>query len=195
VRERIGLHLVVLDDLRGLDMARPAVVPARIGESMFGGSPQGYPDRPYALGTGPWTSYLQRAVRTLSRVLAEHDGQRVLIAGHAGTIVAANTLLLGLPGGAGSLTGFVVDHASLTWPQQAGCCGHVTWRMVRHNDTGHLGCRVSRHGEAERAEQARSSAVPAGPCTSGGIGGQDGASRHPASRWPPVPVSNGSGAG
>jgi probable phosphoglycerate mutase len=136
---QLGLHPLVLDDLRGVEYGEADGRARTDVEEAFGGSPQRYPDRPYALGAEPWTSYLQRAVRTLSRLLVEHDGQRVLVAGHAGTIVAANTLLLGLPGGPGSRTGFVVDHASLTWwLQQVDRFGHVTWMLVRHNDTGHL---------------------------------------------------------
>ena len=48
----------------------------------------------------------------LQKILARHDGERILIAAHGETVEAAHTLLLGLPRNACLRLGFVTDHAS-----------------------------------------------------------------------------------
>ncbi|HEY6797573.1 MAG TPA: histidine phosphatase family protein, partial [Kineosporiaceae bacterium] len=108
-------------------------------------NPQRHPDRAYATGAEPWAAYLERAGRVLAQLLAEHDGQRILIAGHGETILAANSLLLELPADLSARAGFTVDHAALTWwQQQVNRYGHLTWMLTRHNDTRHLTSRAMR---------------------------------------------------
>jgi probable phosphoglycerate mutase len=108
-------------------------------KTAFGGPPQSSPDRPFAVGAETWNYYLARAADRITRIIQQHEGERVLIVGHAETVEAACTLLLGLPARSSTRIGFAPDHASITW-----------WRIQRYehdrtvrtlntfNDTAHL---------------------------------------------------------
>ena len=59
------------------------------------------------------------------------------------TVLAAHTLLLGLPDNTGA--GFTVDHASLTrWQHHRNRRGQQRWMLDRHNDTAHLAPEAAR---------------------------------------------------
>ena len=49
-------------------------------------------------------------------LLARHEGQRILLACHGETVMAAYALLLGLTPGAAAC--FTIEHASVTWWQR-----------------------------------------------------------------------------
>ncbi|MFG3643561.1 histidine phosphatase family protein [Micromonospora sp. NPDC047762] len=108
-------------------------------KTSFQGPPQHNPDHQYASGSETWNEYLDRAHEALQKILARHDGERILVAAHGETVEAAHTLLLGLPRNACLRLGFVTDHASLTqWQRPTNRFGRTIWQLVTHNDTRHL---------------------------------------------------------
>ncbi|WP_424533805.1 histidine phosphatase family protein [Sphaerisporangium viridialbum] len=107
-------------------------------KTAFGGGPQVHPDRPWATGSDTWNGYLLRAGVFLTTLIERHDGERVLFAAHGETVLAAHTLLFGLPNG--NEAGFTVDHGSLTrWQLHLNRLGRRRWMLDRHNDIAHLG--------------------------------------------------------
>jgi probable phosphoglycerate mutase len=106
----------------------------------FQGPPQHAPDRQYAHGSETWNEYLDRATTALQKIIARHDGERILVAAHGETVEAAHALLLGLPRNACLRLGFVTTHASLArWQRPTNRFGRAIWQLVTHNDTQHLG--------------------------------------------------------
>jgi probable phosphoglycerate mutase len=101
------------------------------------GGPHAHPDRPWAAGSDTWNGYLTRAGTYLSDIIDQHQGRRILFAAHGETVIAAHTLLLGIP--IGSPAGFTVNHASITrWQRHHNRLGQTRWMLDRHNDTAHL---------------------------------------------------------
>jgi 2,3-bisphosphoglycerate-dependent phosphoglycerate mutase len=108
-------------------------------KAAFGGPPQSDPDRPYATGSETWNQYLARAGVALSGLIRQHEGQRILIAGHGETVDAAATLLIGLPPGSCTRVGFESAHASITrWNMRRNRFGQEVWILAELNDTRHL---------------------------------------------------------
>ncbi|MEU3164041.1 histidine phosphatase family protein [Streptosporangium sp. NPDC006930] len=106
-------------------------------KTAFGGGPHAHPSRPWAIGSDTWNGYLRRAGVSLTSLIERHDGERVLFAAHGETVLAAHTLLLGLP--PGTEAGFTVDHGSLNrWQLHLNRLGQRRWMLDRHNDTAHL---------------------------------------------------------
>ncbi|MEV0469626.1 histidine phosphatase family protein [Streptomyces prunicolor] len=100
------------------------------------GGPHAHPDTPWALGSDTWNGYLERAGAYLAQLIDEHEGDRVLFAAHGETVIAAHTLLLGLPHG--SPAGFTITHASITcWQHHRNRLDQTRWILDRHNDTSH----------------------------------------------------------
>ncbi|MCT9075322.1 histidine phosphatase family protein [Streptomyces fulvoviolaceus] len=100
------------------------------------GGPHAHPDTPWALGSDTWHGYLERAGAHLAQLITEHEGDRVLFAAHGETVIAAHTLLLGLP--LGSPSGFTIAHASVTcWQHHRNRLDQTRWILDRHNDTSH----------------------------------------------------------
>jgi len=126
----------------GLDGPRHGEAEGRAWKQViaeFGGTPHSDPDRPYAPGSESWNQYLARATGSLTRLLAAHAGQHILIAGHNETIEAACALLLGLPADASTRVRFGATHASLVrWRMQRGRLGQEMWMLTDFNDTRHL---------------------------------------------------------
>lgn len=103
----------------------------------FRGNPQTHPARPWASGSDTWNDYLHRATAELADLLSRVAGQRIVVAAHGETVIAAHALLLGLP--SGNRVRFTVEHASLTrWQHRRDRFGHDSWWLDRHNDTTHL---------------------------------------------------------
>lgn len=108
-------------------------------KAAFGGPAQSDPDRPYAPGSETWNQYLARAGAVLTQVMRQHQGQRILVAGHGETVDAAATVLLGLPPGSCTRVGFEAGHASVTrWHMQRNRYGQELWILAALNDTSHL---------------------------------------------------------
>ncbi len=106
-------------------------------KAVHGGGPHIRPDSPWAIGSDTWNAYLRRAGHHLLELITRHSTDRILIAAHGEIVLAAHTLLLGLPEGTAS--GFTVDHASLTrWHHHQNRRGQQRWMLDRHNDTAHL---------------------------------------------------------
>ncbi|MEO6083003.1 MAG: histidine phosphatase family protein [Umezawaea sp.] len=139
VTHAVGLPATVEADLRGPDHGDADGRPWHEIKTAFGGPPQHDPDRSYATGSESWNAYLDRATRTLEKILAHHEGQRVLVLAHGETIQAAHTLLLGLTPGTCRTAGFVTDHACLTsWQRHVNRLDQAVWMLAAHNDTRHL---------------------------------------------------------
>jgi probable phosphoglycerate mutase len=106
-------------------------------KAAFGGAPDTRPDQPWAAGSETWNGYLQRAASFLRILLARHHGERIVLAAHGETIIAAHVLLLRLPHAPGA--GFVTSHGSLTrWQRHRNRLGDERWMLAAHNDTSHL---------------------------------------------------------
>lgn len=106
-------------------------------KAAFGGAPDTRPDQPWAAGSETWNAYLQRAASFLRILLARHHGERIVLAAHGETIIAAHALLLRLPHAPGA--GFVTSHGSLTrWQRHRNRLGDERWMLAAHNDTSHL---------------------------------------------------------
>lgn len=124
----------------GLDDPRHGAAdgkPWRDVKTAVDGGPHAHPDTPWAAGSDTWNGYLQRATTSLRQLIDHHDGDRVLFATHGETVIAAHTLLLGLP--LGTPAGFTVSHASLTrWQHHHNRLGQHRWILDHHNDTAHL---------------------------------------------------------
>jgi probable phosphoglycerate mutase len=135
--EALGLTLVVE---AGLDGPRHGEADGRSWhevKSAFHGAPDAHPDRPWAAGSETWNGFLRRATAFLSTLLERHEGDRIVLAAHGETIIAAHTLLLSLS----PLTraSFIAEHASLTrWQQHENRFGNRRWLLATHNDTAHL---------------------------------------------------------
>lgn len=101
------------------------------------GGPHAHPDTPWATGSDTWNGYLERAGRFLQELIDKHEGERVLFAAHGETVIAAHTLLLGIP--LGSPAGFTVSHGSITrWQHHLNRLGQRRWVLDQHNNTEHL---------------------------------------------------------
>jgi probable phosphoglycerate mutase len=102
----------------------------------FGGGPHGRPERPWAQGSDTWAGYLDRAAAGLGALISRHEGERVLLACHGETVMAAYALFLGLS--AKHAASCSVEHASLTWWQrERNRFGAERWLLRRHNDTSY----------------------------------------------------------
>lgn len=109
----------------------------------FGGIPSLEPERALAPGGETWSQYLRRASAALARILAHHDGQRVLVVGHGETIDASFRLFLNVTARTRGHVGFNALPTSLTrWQQHPAAWTRPDagwrWMLYAHNDTAHL---------------------------------------------------------
>lgn len=103
-------------------------------KSEFGGGIHVHPDLQWASGSDTWNAYVERAVDGLRELLECHSGERVLLACHGETIMAAFALFLGLS--AEQAAACRTDNAALTWWQlERNRFGAERWLLNRHNDT------------------------------------------------------------
>jgi probable phosphoglycerate mutase len=84
-------------------------------------------------GAEPWSAYLSRATRCLSRLADAVSGHRILVVGHSETIAAAFTLLTGVHD-FGRLR-FDADYTAMTTFR--GTAGG-RWVLFGHNDAAHM---------------------------------------------------------
>jgi len=106
-------------------------------KTAFRGAPDSSPGRRWAYGSETWNTYLERATAFLTTLIGRHHGDRIVLAAHGETIIAAHMLLLSLP--TGQCGGFVTDHAGLTrWQRNRNRFGDERWLLATHNDTAHL---------------------------------------------------------
>ncbi|MEU1396151.1 histidine phosphatase family protein [Micromonospora zamorensis] len=139
ITRALRLPATIDPDLRGPDHGDADGRPWVDVKTSFQGPPQHSPDRQYAPGSETWNEYLDRATAALQKILARHDGDRILVAAHGETVEAAHTLLLELPRNACLRLGFVTDHASVArWQLPTNRFGRTIWQLVTHNDTRHL---------------------------------------------------------
>jgi 2,3-bisphosphoglycerate-dependent phosphoglycerate mutase len=133
---QLQLPLLIDDGLDGPDHGAADGKNWSAVKEEFGGGPHAHPELPWAQGSDTWSGYLQRATDNLRTLIARHEGERVLLACHGETVMAAYALLLGLaPTNAAS---FTVEHASLTWWQkERNRFGAERWLLRRHSDTTH----------------------------------------------------------
>ncbi|MER5642634.1 histidine phosphatase family protein [Kitasatospora sp. NPDC002227] len=139
----MGLDMLTDPGLDGPEHGDADGRPWREVKDAFGGAPHTRPDTPWAQGADTWNGYLQRAGAHLRELLTRHQTGRLLLASHGETVIAAHTLLLGLP--LGSVNGFSVDHASLTrWQHHRNQRGQQRWLLHSHNNTAHFAPRPGR---------------------------------------------------
>ncbi|WP_194835953.1 histidine phosphatase family protein [Nocardia sp. XZ_19_369] len=109
----------------------------------YGDIPALAPDRPLTPDGETWRQYLHRSSHALRQILAQHDGDRVLILGHGETVDTAFHTFFDLPANTRSTAAIATFHASLTiWKQQplswttpdAG----LRWTLPSQNDIHHL---------------------------------------------------------
>ncbi|MFE0187611.1 histidine phosphatase family protein [Streptomyces sp. NPDC059008] len=135
--QALGLEPLIEPGLDGPVHGAADGKPWHYVKTVANGGPHAHPDQPWAEGSDTWNGYLHRAEAFLHDLIAQHDGDRLLLAVHGETILATHALLLGL----GSMTeaGFTVSHASLTrWQHHRNRLGQRRWMLDRHNDTAHL---------------------------------------------------------
>ncbi|WP_410813252.1 histidine phosphatase family protein [Micromonospora sp. 067-2] len=139
IAQALHMPATIDPDLRGPDHGDADGRPWVDIKTSFQGPPQHSPDRQYASGSETWNEYLYRATAALQKILARHEGERILVAAHGETVEAAHNLLLGLPRNACLRLGFVTDHASVArWLRPTNRFGRTIWQLVSHNDTRHL---------------------------------------------------------
>lgn len=122
-----------------------------------------FPDVRLAGGGESWTEYLVRVTGALRAVLASSVGRRVVVVGHAETVIAAYHLFLQCPPERPLPIDFVSDNAAITVWRTNNANGSSgmspRWRLVSHNDTGHLAGLVQ---PSHRRFDRRSQPPPSG---------------------------------
>ncbi len=97
------------------------------------------PERPVSPGGESWADLMNRAARTLERLIAAHEGKTIVAVTHGGFIDGSFLHFLRLPRGSFPPVQFATRHTSLTHWQK-----HLRWnqtegfRLVAFNDTVHL---------------------------------------------------------
>ncbi len=93
------------------------------------------PHQPIAPGGESWAGFVNRVAAALDTVAADHPGQLVVVACHAGVIEASLLAKVPVAGGLdGARLQLRTRHASLTsWEVAAG-----NWRLLGYNDASHL---------------------------------------------------------
>lgn len=93
------------------------------------------PHQPIAPGGESWAGFVNRVDATLDALAAEHPGQLVVVACHAGVIEASLLAKVPVAGGLdGARLQLRTRHASMTtWEIDAG-----RWRLAGYNDASHL---------------------------------------------------------
>lgn len=105
----------------------------------FAGIPAAEPDRPLAPGAETWRCYLRRAKQAITTILQRHTGERIIVAGHGETVVAAASLFLGPDAEHRRVVHFAAAPASITrWQQQPIAellpTGQTWWVLLSHNE-------------------------------------------------------------
>jgi probable phosphoglycerate mutase len=92
------------------------------------------PDQPIAPGGESWTGFVNRVSDSLDRIVADHGGEQVVVACHAGVIEASLLAKTPVAGGLeGARLGLRTQHASMTsWEVDEG-----RWRLLGYNDAAH----------------------------------------------------------
>jgi probable phosphoglycerate mutase len=93
------------------------------------------PDQPIAPGGESWTGFVNRVAESLDLVAADHPGQLVVVACHAGVVEASLLAKLPVAGGLrGARLQLRTEHASMTTWEIDG----DRWRLLGYNDgNGH----------------------------------------------------------
>lgn len=109
----------------------------------YGGIPALDADRPLAPGGETWREYLHRSSLALGRIIARHEGERVLIVGHGETVDTAFHRFFDLPATSRATIAVAAHHASLTiWEEQPISWTRPSagrhWTLITQNDTRHL---------------------------------------------------------
>ena len=97
------------------------------------GSPDGDPHRPLSPGGESLAVFLERIDKVLQRLVAEHQGETVVVSCHGGVVFGSLIRLLQLPM-AGRPVSFEPTNTGVTeWLRV-----DSRWRLVRYNDAAHL---------------------------------------------------------
>ncbi len=95
-----------------------------------------HPADPMAPGGESWNSFVPRVAAALGGLAERHRGRRVVVVCHGGVIEAALLTFVVDPGGERRL-GLPTEYVSITELDTESPRG--PWRLLRYNDTGHLG--------------------------------------------------------
>ncbi|QXC59102.1 histidine phosphatase family protein [Aquihabitans sp. G128] len=93
------------------------------------------PDRPFAPGGDSWNGFHDRVSRTFERLAREHAGQTVVVACHAGVIMASMRLLLGI-GDPATSAHLRPTNTGLTEWEHDPVAGR--WLLRSYNEADHL---------------------------------------------------------
>jgi probable phosphoglycerate mutase len=97
------------------------------------------PERPVSPGGESWADLMNRAARTLERLIAAHEGKTIVLVTHGGFIDGAFVHFLPLPRDNFPPVQFATRHTSLThWQKHVRWNQTVGFRLVTFNDTMHL---------------------------------------------------------
>jgi probable phosphoglycerate mutase len=97
------------------------------------------PQRPVSPGGESWADLMNRAARTLKRLIAAHEGKTTVLVTHGGFIDGAFLFFLRLRKDAFPPVQFASRHTSLThWQKHVRWNQTVGFRLVTFNDTMHL---------------------------------------------------------
>ncbi|HYI58711.1 MAG TPA: histidine phosphatase family protein [Microlunatus sp.] len=125
---------------------------------MLGGSED--PFAPFSPGGESWATFLTRAGSTLSRLVVEHEGERVVAVTHGGVVAASFYLAFGL--GATSVAAeLATENTSIThWRHEQTLNGQAAWTLVTFNDAHHLAVREVAVEERQHADGPGLQPVP-----------------------------------
>jgi probable phosphoglycerate mutase len=103
----------------------------------FGALPAFDPTRPLAEGGECWKSYLSRTRRALSRLVAKHPGERIVVVGTSGTVHASFDMFMELAAGQTGRVGFDCPPTAITaWRELPASprrpAAGVRWSLVEH---------------------------------------------------------------
>lgn len=96
------------------------------------------PFQPFSPDGESWGTFLVRAEAALTRLVARHEGRKVVAVCHGGVLEASFYLAFGL-GASARRVAFDPLNTSIThWRHRRGTQGDSSWTLVTFNDAGHL---------------------------------------------------------
>lgn len=93
---------------------------------------------PIAPGGESWGAFQLRVSTVLERLVAAHQGQKVMIVAHGGVIEVASMFFLGQGPHQRTRNSFHVRNTAITHWRHDRSFGALEWQLIRHNDDRHL---------------------------------------------------------
>jgi probable phosphoglycerate mutase len=131
----LGAPVIDMADLRELvPGAADGLSRAEYAEKYGQFDPMSEPTRPFSPGGESWNEFRTRVEKTLDLLARTNAGKTVVAVSHAGFIVVAMRLLLGMSHTGQEAFLDPVNTAITEWTFEAG-----RWNLARYNDAAHLG--------------------------------------------------------